>query len=152
MAVKDEGKAAGRRRAQADDAKGEQAGGRVSGAQDSREGPEAELGRTFAQPAPDLDNTDTDTAEAKSANLGEGTVSVADGVAAAQAGNEQVADNFEPEQVRGFHGHNPAAERNIHHTVAGHLEYAKLSPEEQYEVRRALHEEDQARFRADDWS
>jgi hypothetical protein len=154
--AEDKGKGAGSRRAQDDDTKGRQAKGRVSGAQDSREGPEAELGKTFAQPAPDLDTADTrdseDAVKGKQTNLGEGAVERAAGVAAAQEGNEQVAANFEPEQVAGFHGFNPAAEQNIHHTVAGHLEFAKLSPEEQHRVRRELHEEAQARFRGDDWS
>lgn len=164
--VEDKGRgAAGSRRAQDDDRSGRQGKGRVAGAQDSREGPEAELGKVHTQPAAELDTGpeegqvgppgtgDPDAAiRGKQAGLGEGTVERAEGVAAAQAGNEEVAERFEPEQVAGFAGVNPAAANNIHHTVAGHLEFAKLSADEQYRVRRELHEEAQARARGDDWS
>jgi hypothetical protein len=152
--AEDKGRA-GARRAQDDDAKDRQGKGRVPGAQDSREGPEAKLGETYAQPAPELDTDDAATAavEGKQAALGgEGGVSREEGVAAAQAGNEEVAKRFEPEQVAGFFGDNPAAEHNIHHTVAGHLAFQQLSPEEQYEERRRLHLEAVARARGDDWS
>lgn len=174
--AEDKGKAGGSRRRAAD--KDEQDQRRqaeqgtvqvepIADAEGSATGPERELAQTYAQP-PQGDEPvashgqwvgppgSADPAQAVDAKVagvgGEGQTSREDGVAAAQAGNEQVAERFQPEQEAGFRGLNPAAHANVEHTVAGHLAFQQLSPEEQLRRKRELHEANQANLRGDDWS
>lgn len=135
--------------------------------QGSREGPEAEFAEVDVQPSeppravasggqwagpPGSGDAAAAVRAKQSAVGGEGMVSPEEGLAAAEAGNRQVADNFQPEQEAGYRGLNPAAHQNVEHTVAGHLAFAQLSKEEQDARRREIHEANLRNLRGDDWS
>lgn len=133
----------------------------------SREGPEADLAEPTQQPTqaprpvasggqwagpPGSGDAAAAIAAKQNAVGGEGMVSPAEGLAAAEAGNAQVAENFQPELEAGWRGLNPAAHQNVEHTVAGHLAYQQLSPEEQVRRRREIHEANRRNLTGDDWS
>jgi len=119
----------------------------------ARRGADAAQERTTevgVQAAPDV----PDDAADKSVQVpGEGHVSRAEGVQAAQAGNEQVAERFQVEQSQGYWGDNPTAEVvNQAATAEAQMEFLQLSKEEQDARRRELHDDAKARASADDWS
>ena len=101
------------------------------------------------QPPPD---TPDDAPDKSTAVPGEGHVDRSDAVAAAQAGNEEVAAKFQVEQSQGYWGDNPAAEHNEDATTKGASEFLQLSADEQAKKLRERHEAELAARHADDWS